>query len=250
MDFDLSGKVAAVTGATSGIGAATAELLAQAGAAVSLAGRRADRLDELAQRIEGAGGRALAVPTDVTQEAEARAFVDTTHSQLGGLDILVNNAGVMLLGPVQDADVDEWRRMVEVNLLGVLYCTHAALPRMRDGGGGDIVNVSSTAGRQANLGSAVYNMTKWGVNGFSEGLRQEALHVGVRVSLVEPGMVETELLEHNRNPVVLEAAEKMREQIGTPLKADDIARTILFIVGQPPHVGVNEVLIRPSRQQR
>ena len=250
MEASLSNKVAAITGATSGIGAATAQLLAQAGAAVALAGRRADRLDELAQRIEGAGGKALAVPTDVTQEAEARGFVETAHSELGGLDILVNNAGVMLLGPVQDADLDEWRRMVEVNLLGVLYCTHAALPLMRDSGGGDIVNVSSVAGRQANLGSAVYNMTKFGVNGFSEGLRQEALHIGVRVSLVEPGMVETELLDHNRNPVVLQAAEKMREQVGTPLSADDIARTVLFIVSQPPHVGVNEVLIRPSRQQR
>jgi NADP-dependent 3-hydroxy acid dehydrogenase YdfG len=250
MDFDLSGKVAAITGATSGIGEATAELLAKSGAAVSLAGRRADRLEELAKRIGDAGGRALAVPTDVTQEPQARAFVERTKSELGGLDILVNNAGVMLLGPVQDANVDEWRRMIEVNLLGVLYCTHAALPVMREAGGGDIVNVSSTAGRQASLGSAVYNLTKWGVNGFSEGLRQEALHIGVRVSVVEPGMVATELLDHNTNPVVLEAAEKFKEQVGTPLSADDIARAILYVVGQPPHVAVNEVLVRPARQQR
>jgi NADP-dependent 3-hydroxy acid dehydrogenase YdfG len=247
MDFDLSGKVAAITGATSGIGEATALALAEAGASVALAGRREDRLEDLAGRISG---RALAVPTDVTQEDQARAFIERTQSELGGLDILVNNAGVMLLGPVQGADVDEWRQMVEVNLLGLLYCTHAALPIMRDTGGGDIVNVSSVAGRQASLGSAVYNMTKWGVNGFTEGLRQEALHVGVRASVVEPGMVATELLDHNKNPVVIEAAEKMMEQVGTPLSADDIARAILYVVGQPPHVAINEVLVRPSRQQR
>jgi clavulanate-9-aldehyde reducatase len=250
MDFDLSGRVAAVTGATSGIGEATALTLAGAGAAVAVAGRREDRLNELVERIEGDGGKALAVPTDVSDEGQARAMVERTVSELGGLSILVNNAGVMLLGPVQDADLEEWRTMVNVNLLGLLYCTHAALPVMRDAGGGDIVNVSSTAGRQANLGSAVYNLTKFGVNGFTEGLRQEALHIGVRASVVEPGMVATELLDHNRNPVVLEAAEKMKEQVGTPLSADDIARAILYVVGQPPHVAVNEVLVRPARQQR
>jgi NADP-dependent 3-hydroxy acid dehydrogenase YdfG len=250
MDFDLTGRVAAVTGATSGIGEATALALAGAGAAVAVAGRRADRLEALAQRIEDDGGRALPVPTDVSDEAQARALVERTVSELGGLSILVNNAGVMLLGPVQDADLDEWRRMVNVNVFGVLYCTHAALPVMREAGGGDIVNVSSTAGRQAHLGSAVYNLTKFGVNGFTEGLRQEALHVGVRVSVVEPGMVETELLDHNKNPVVLEGAAKMREQVGTPLSADDIARAIVYVVGQPPHVAVNEMLVRPARQQR
>jgi NADP-dependent 3-hydroxy acid dehydrogenase YdfG len=140
--------------------------------------------------------------------------------------------------------------MINANCFGVLYCTHAALPLLGDAGGGDIVNVSSVAGRQANLGSAVYNMTKWGVNGFTEGLRQEALHAGIRVSVVEPGMVATELLDHNTNPAVLEGAEKLREQVGTPLSSDDIARVILYIVSQPEHVAVNEVLIRPTRQTR
>jgi NADP-dependent 3-hydroxy acid dehydrogenase YdfG len=217
---------------------------------VALAGRREDRLDDLAKRIEADGGRALAVPTDVSDEAQAKAMVERTVSELGGLSILVNNAGVMLLGPIQDADLDEWRTMINVNLFGVLYCTHAALPVMREAGGGDIVNVSSTAGRQANLGSGVYNMTKFGVNAFTESLRQEALHIGVRASVVEPGMVETELLDHNKNPVVVESAAKLKEQIGTPLSADDIARAILYVVGQPPHVAVNEMLVRPSRQQR
>jgi clavulanate-9-aldehyde reducatase len=250
MDFDLSGKVAAITGATSGIGEATALALAEAGAKVAVAGRREDRLEDLAKRIADAGGTAMAVPTDVTDEPQARALIERTKDELGGLNILINNAGVMLLGPVQDADVSEWKRMVEVNLLGLLYCTHAALPVMRDAGGGDIVNLSSVAGRQATLGSAVYNLTKWGVNGFSEGLRQEALHIGVRVSVVEPGMVATELMDHNRNPVVLEAAKKFREQVGTPLSAEDIARAILYVVGQPEHVAINEVLVRPKGQQR
>ena len=166
------------------------------------------------------------------------------------MSILVNNAGVMLLGPVTGADTDEWRRMIDVNLLGVLYCTHAALPLMGEGGGGDIVTVSSVAGRSATLGAAVYNLTKFGVNAFSESLRQEALHAGIRVSVVEPGMVETELLDHNTNPVVKQAAEKMREQIGDLLRSEDIARAIVYTVSQPPHVAVNEVLVRPARQQR
>jgi clavulanate-9-aldehyde reducatase len=250
VEADLFGRVAAVTGATSGIGEATAVALAQAGAAVALAGRRADRLESLAQRIESEGGRALAIPTDVADEEQVSAFVKRAHDELGGLSILVNNAGVMLLGPVAGADTEEWRQMIEVNLLGLLYCTHAALGLMADSGGGDIVNVSSTAGRQATLGSAVYNLTKFGVCAFTEALRQEALHAGIRVSVVEPGMVETELLSHNTNPVVLEAAKKIREQVGEPLHAEDIARAIVYTVSQPSHVAVNEVLVRPARQQR
>ena len=250
MSGALEGKVAAVTGATSGIGEATAVALAGAGARVALAGRREDRLTALAERIEDDGGRALVDPTDVGDEAQASAFIRRAHDELGGLNILINNAGVMLLGPVTGGNTDEWRQMINANCFGVLYCTHAALPLLGEAGGGDIVNVSSVAGRQASLGSAVYNMTKWGVNGFTEGLRQEALHAGIRVSVVEPGMVATELLDHNTNPAVLEAAEKLREQVGTPLSSDDIARVILYIVSQPEHVAVNEVLIRPTRQTR
>jgi NADP-dependent 3-hydroxy acid dehydrogenase YdfG len=247
---DLSGRVAAITGASSGIGEATAETLARAGAAVSLAARRTDRIDALAERIGSSGGRAIAIETDVADEGQANAFIARTKDELGRLDILVNNAGVMLLGPVIGADTEEWRRMVDVNLLGLLYCTHAALPIMGAQGSGHIVNISSVAGRFANLGSAVYNLTKFGVNAFSEALRQEVVRANVKVTVIEPGMVETELLSHNKHPMVLQAAEKMRADVGEPLTSEDIAEAILYAVGGPERVAVNEVLVRPAGQQR
>ena len=244
----LDGKVAAITGASSGIGEATALALVAEGASVSLAARREDRIAALAERINADGGKAIAVPTDVTDEAQSNEFVRRTAEELDGIDVLVNNAGVMLLGPVAGAPTDEWRRMIEVNELGLLYCTHAALPIMGAAGSGDIVNVSSVAGRVAGMGSGVYNMTKWGVVGFSEALRQECLHAGVRVTLIEPGFVDTELQGHNENPVVLEAMEKRLEKIGKVLEAADIARAITFAVTQPAHVSINEMLIRPTKQ--
>jgi clavulanate-9-aldehyde reducatase len=247
---DLSGKVAAVTGASSGIGEATAVMLAEAGATVSVAARRKDRLTDLAKKIEGAGGRALAIEADIGDETQANAFVRDTKERLGRLDILVNNAGLMLLGPVIGADTSEWRRMVEVNLLGLLYCTHAALPIMGEQGSGHIVNVSSVAGRFANFGSAVYNLTKFGVNAFSEALRQELSPAHVKVTVIEPGFVATELQGHNTHPMVLEALENMRKEVGKPLEAEDIARSILYAVGEPDHVTVNEVLVRPAGQRR
>jgi clavulanate-9-aldehyde reducatase len=246
----LEGKVAVVTGASSGIGEATALALAGEGAAVSLGARRADRCEALAERISSGGGRALAIESDITDEDAANALVAQTAETFGRLDILVNNAGVMLLGPVAGADTEEWRRMIEVNLLGLLYCTHAALPLMGEAGGGHIVNLSSVAGRTAAMGSAVYNMTKWGVVGFSDALRQEVLHANVRVTCVEPGFVATELQGHNKNPVVVEAIEKAREQVGEPLRAEDIADAILYAVTRPEHMSVNEVLVRPTRQAR
>jgi NADP-dependent 3-hydroxy acid dehydrogenase YdfG len=246
----LAGKVALVTGASSGIGEATAIALAREGAAVALGARRADRLESLRERIESDGGRAAAIEVDVGDESQARAFVEGARDQLGGVDILVNNAGVMLLGPVTGADTDEWRRMVDVNLLGLLYCTHAALPIMGEQGGGHIVNLSSVAGRIATLGSAVYNLTKWGVGAFSEALRQEALHAGIRVTIIEPGFVQTELQGHNQNPMVQDQIKKMEEQIGDLLQAEEIADAIAYAVTRPQHVSINEVLIRPTRQPR
>ncbi len=246
MGIDLSGQVVAVTGASSGIGEATALACARAGAAVALAARRTDRIDALAQRITAEGGRAIAVQTDVGEESQARVFVTRAQTELGRLDVLVNNAGVMLLGPIENAPTEEWRRMIHANVFGVLYCTHAALPLMREQGSGHIVNVSSVAGRVARQGSGVYNLTKFGVGAFSESLRQEGVALGVRVTLIEPGAVATELSGHNR-PEVLEQMAKRFAGI-TPLSAEDIAGAVLYAIGQPPNVSVNEVLVRPSGQ--
>jgi NADP-dependent 3-hydroxy acid dehydrogenase YdfG len=246
IEADLEGQVVAVTGASSGIGGATALACARAGAAVALAARRSDRIQALAERIAGEGGRAIAMPADVGDEDQARAFVERAHSELGRLDVLVNNAGVMLLGPIENAPTDEWRQMIHVNVFGVLYCTHAALPLMHEQGSGHIINISSVAGRVARAGSAVYNLTKWGVGAFSEALRQEAVGMGVRVTVVEPGAVATELAGHNR-PEVL---EQIAKRFGgfTLLSAEDIANAILYAIGQPQHVSVNELLIRPTGQ--
>jgi clavulanate-9-aldehyde reducatase len=248
MTADLSRQVVAVTGASSGIGEATALACARVGASVSLAARRADRIETLAQRIGEEGGRALAVETDVGEESQARAFIERTHAELGRLDVLVNNAGVMLLGPIAGAPTEEWRRMIHANVYGVLYCTHAALPLMANQGSGHIINVSSVAGRHARAGSGVYNLTKFGVGAFSEALRQESVAMGVRVTLIEPGAVATELGGHNR-PEVLEQMAKAFQGV-TLLASEDIAEAILYAIGQPANVSVNEVLVRPSGQVR
>jgi len=246
---ELSGKAVAITGASSGIGEATALALARAGASVALGARRKDRIDALAARIEDEGGTAVALAVDVTDEGQARAFVETAAERFGRLDSLVNNAGVMLLGPVDQADSEQWRTMIDVNVLGLLYCTSAALPIMRAQESGDIVNVSSVAGRFARAGNAVYAATKFAVGAFSEGLRNEVTEGGIRVTLIEPGMVDTELQSHNEGEV-LQAIQGMREQIGEILRAQDIANGILYVISQPPHVSINELLIRPTRQTR
>jgi NADP-dependent 3-hydroxy acid dehydrogenase YdfG len=246
---ELSGKAVAITGASSGIGEATALTLARAGASVALGARRKDRIDELAARIEDEGGTAVALEVDVSDEAAARGFVEAAHERFGRLDTLVNNAGVMLLGPVEQADSEDWRTMINVNLLGLMYCTHAALPIMLGQESGDIVNISSVAGRFARAGNAVYAATKFGVGAFSEGLRNEITERGVRVTLIEPGFVDTELQSHNTGEV-LETLEAMREHLRDPLRAQDIANGILYAVSQPPNVSINEVLIRPTRQTR
>jgi len=250
---DLNGTVALITGASSGIGEATATALAERGAAVALVARRRDRLEQLAGRINDAGGQTLVIEADVSQADQAREAIGRTVTELGRLDTLVNNAGVMLLGPVQGAPVQEWEQMVSVNVSGLLYCAHAALPHLLEAaqdsprGVADMVNISSVAGRVARLGSGVYNLTKHGVGAFSESLRQEVTARHVRVSLVEPGAVETELAGHNR-PEILDT---IRQRFGNieRMQAADIADAICYIVTRPRHVAVNELLIRPTEQQ-
>ncbi len=248
MSSDLAGRAVAITGASSGIGEATALACAAAGASVALAARRMDRIEQLAERINGEGGTALALRTDVGDEEQAGAFVRRAAEELGRLDVLVNNAGVMLLGAIEGAPTEEWRRMIDANVFGVLYCTHAALPLMRAQGSGHIVNVSSVAGRFARAGSGVYNLTKFGVGAFSEALRQEAVPAGIRVTLIEPGAVATELVDQNRP----EIQQTIRGVLGevAPLESGDIARAILYAISAPPNVAVNEVLVRPAGQVR
>jgi NADP-dependent 3-hydroxy acid dehydrogenase YdfG len=248
MGIDLTGRVVAVTGASSGIGEATALACARAGAAVSLAARRMDRIEDLAERITGDGGTALAVQTDVGDEGQAHELVQRTIAELGRIDVLINNAGVMLLGPIAGADTEEWRRMIDANVLGVLYCTHAALPAMLAQGSGHIVTVSSVAGRFARPGSGVYNLTKFGVGAFCEALRQEVAEQGIRVTLIEPGFVATELQGHNRPEIQEMIRGILKDE--DPLRAEDIANGILYAIGSPENVAVNEILIRPAGQVR
>jgi NADP-dependent 3-hydroxy acid dehydrogenase YdfG len=246
----LEGTVALVTGASSGIGEATAKALAELGAAVALVARRKERLEKLASEISS---RALVLETDVTQREQAFAAVERTVSELGRLDTVINNAGVMLLGPIVDAPIEEWERMVHLNLLGLLYTAHAALPHLlkaaEDGPRrvADLVNISSVAGRVAREGSGVYNLTKHGVGAFSESLRQEVTTRHVRVSLVEPGAVETELASHLRPEIAQQAMQRFASI--ERLQSEDIADTIAFIVTRPRRMAINEVLVRPTEQQ-
>ncbi|MFN2465783.1 MAG: SDR family NAD(P)-dependent oxidoreductase [Candidatus Dormibacteria bacterium] len=249
---ELDGTVALVTGASSGIGEATARALAAQGATVAVAARRRDRLEQLAANIHETGGKALVLEVDVTDPKQAEEMVNRTVSELGRLDTLVNNAGVMLLGPAVGAPLQEWERMVQLNVLGLLYCAHAALPHLlkaaEDGPRrvSDMVNISSVAGRTARSGSAVYNATKHAVGAFSEGLRQEVTQRHLRVSLVEPGAVATELRLHNR-PEVQKTLTARFADIEI-LEAENIADSIAFVVTRPRHVAVNEVLVRPTEQ--
>jgi NADP-dependent 3-hydroxy acid dehydrogenase YdfG len=245
----LEGKVALVTGASSGIGEATALALAAEGAAVAVSARRADKLASLVTRIEAAGGRAKAITADVSEEDQAREMVLTANAAFGRIDILVNNAGVMLLGPIGNADTKDWRRMMETNVMGLMYTTHAALPLMKAQGSGHIVNISSVAGRTARVGSGVYNASKWGVGAFSESLRQEVYKDKIRVTIIEPGAVATELTHHITNADAKKQAEEFYGGM-TPLESEDIAAAIVYAVTQPPRVNVNEILIRPTDQER
>jgi NADP-dependent 3-hydroxy acid dehydrogenase YdfG len=250
---ELDGSVALVTGASSGIGEATARALAERGASVALVARRKDRLDALAESLRASGAQALVIEADITSQEQAEAAVEQTVAEFSRLDIVINNAGVMLLGPIENAPLEEWDRMVHINVLGLLYCSHAALPHLLKAaeesprGVADIVNISSVAGRVARSGSGVYNLTKHGVGAFSESLRQEVTGRHVRVALIEPGAVATELASHNR-PEVRETIGKRFGSIEM-LQAPDIADAIAYVVTRPRRVAINEVLIRPTEQE-
>ena len=249
----LEGTVALVTGASSGIGEATAEALAAQGAAVALVARRRDRLEALAGRIGDAGGRAHVVEADVSQRSDAARAVQETVDGLGRLDTVINNAGVMLLGPVVDAPVEEWEQMINLNVLGLMYVTDAALPHLLKAAGddprqvADLVQISSVAGRLARNGSGVYNASKHAVGAFSESLRQEVTKRHVRVALVEPGAVDTELASHNTDP---EVKANLQKRFGETerLTAEDIAELITFMVTRPRRMALNEILVRPTEQ--
>jgi NADP-dependent 3-hydroxy acid dehydrogenase YdfG len=249
----LEGTVALVTGASSGIGEATAKRLAAEGAAVAVGARRVDRLEKLVAEIADAGGTAIAIESDITERAQAEDLVERTVKTLGRLDTVVNNAGVMLLGPALEAPIEEWERMVDLNVKGLLYVAKAALPHLlkyaEEGPRmvADLVNISSVAGRRARENSAVYNATKFGVGAFAEALRQEVTERHVRVSLVEPGAVITELSSHNRPEVLAEIKGRFGEI--ERLEADDIADIVSYIVTRPRHVAINEILVRPTEQQ-
>lgn len=244
----LEGRVAIVTGASSGIGEATARALAHEGASVAVAARRADRLECLAEAIAAGGGGALAVPTDVTERRAVDALARRTLDAFGRIDILVNNAGIMPLSAVRKLRVEEWDRMLDVNVRGVLYAIAAVLPTLLRQGNGHIVNVGSLAGRRPFYGGTVYSATKFAVRAISAGLREElSPRDNIRVTDIEPGVVATELADGI-------ADEEMRDGFAKRwggkqrLTSEDVARTICFAVTQPEHVNVNELLVRPTEQ--
>ncbi|HEX5974904.1 MAG TPA: SDR family NAD(P)-dependent oxidoreductase [Rubrobacteraceae bacterium] len=243
----LDGKVAVVTGASSGIGEATAEALAREGAAIVAAARREDRLAGLVERIEDEGGRVLAAVCDVTDESQAHGLISKAREEFGSVDILVNNAGVMLLSTVGKGLSDEWRTMFEVNVMGLLYATDAAVEVMKRQGSGHLVNVSSVAGRKVTRDSSgVYAGTKHAVVAISEGLRQELLEDNIRVTVVEPGAVETELTDHITDEDAREAVSSLHKL--EILQSEDVANAIVYAVTQPERASVNEILIRPTQQ--
>ena len=240
-----AGSVVLVTGASSGIGAATAKAAARGGLRVALVARRKDRLAALVEEL--GADRALALEADVAQPEAAPRVVAATLERFGQLDVLVNNAGVMMLGPVDGAPLADWKAMFEVNVLGLMYMTHAALPVLKQQQGGHVVNISSVSGRVVSARSAVYSATKFAVGAFSEGLRQELVPHGVRVTTIEPGVVATELADHITDAAIQKSVKDWAASM-IPLSPEDVAHAILYAIAQPEHVAINQVLLRPRQQ--
>jgi NADP-dependent 3-hydroxy acid dehydrogenase YdfG len=246
MSNNIEGKAVVITGASSGLGLATARLLARQGAAVALGARRLDRLQAAAQEINGSGGKALAMTVDVTQRAQVQRFVDTTVQEFGRIDVMLNNAGLMPHSPLERLKVDDWERMVDVNFKGVLYGIAAALPHMQRQKSGHIINVSSVAGHKVRPGAAVYAATKHAVLALSEGLRQEVKAYNIRTTVISPGALATELVDSVTEPDIAEGVRKLYD---IALPADAFARMVAFVIGQPDEVDINEILFRPTRQE-
>jgi NADP-dependent 3-hydroxy acid dehydrogenase YdfG len=242
----LDGKVVVITGASSGIGEATAEALAAEGAIVVAAARREERLEDLKQRVEARGTRVMTVQCDVTDEQQAHDLIRKANQEFGHVDILVNNAGVMLLSKIEKGLSDQWRQMNDVNVLGLLYVTNAAIEVMKRQGSGHIVNISSVAGRRSNPTTGVYSGTKYAVNAISEALRGELVEDGIRVTIVEPGAVATELTNHITDEEVLEVVKATQEM--EHLESEDIANAVAYAVTQPGRVNINEILIMPMEE--
>ncbi len=246
MSKNIAGKVVVITGASSGLGEAAARLLSAEGASVVLGARRVDRLQSLAKELTGSGGKAIAVTTDVTRCDQVMRLVETAVGTYGRIDVMINNAGLMPQSPLERLKIDEWNRMIDVNIKGVLYGIAAALPYMKRQNAGHIINVSSVAGHKVGPGFAVYAATKHAVRALSEGLRQEVKPYNIRTTVISPGAVATELPNSVTEPDV---AERVRKVYEIAIPADSFARAVAFAISQPEDVDVNEILYRPTRQE-
>jgi NADP-dependent 3-hydroxy acid dehydrogenase YdfG len=247
MTQGIKDKIVVVTGASSGLGEATARLLSAQGATVLLGARRADRLQLLAKDLESRGGKALALTTDVTRREQVKALVDSAVQTYGRIDVMINNAGLMPQAPLERLKIDEWEQMIDVNIKGVLYGIAAALPHMQRQKAGHFINVSSVAGHRVGPGFAVYAATKYAVRALSEGLRQEVKPYNIRTTVISPGAVATELPDSVTDPDASKRIRTFYEQVAVP--ADSFARAVAFAMSQPEDVDINEILYRPTRQE-
>lgn len=247
MSENIEGKVVVITGASSGLGEATARLLSAQGARVALGARRVERLQALAGELSGRGGQAIAVATDVINRDQVKGLVEAAVRAFGRIDVMINNAGIMPQAPLERLKVDEWDQMIDVNIKGVLYGIAAALPHMQRQKAGHIINVSSVAGHKVGPGFAVYSATKHAVRALSEGLRQEVKPYNIRTTVISPGAVATELPESVAEPDVAERVRTFYEANAIP--ADSFARAVAFAISQPDEVDINEILFRPTRQE-
>lgn len=243
---NIAGKVVVITGASSGLGEATARLLSKQGATVVLAARRTERISELAEELNASGGKALALSTDVTDRAQVIRLVDTAVQEFGQVDVMLNNAGLMPLAPLEQIKVEEWDRMIDVNLRGVLNGIAAALPHMKQRKSGHFINVSSVYGHKLGPDATVYCATKFAVRALSEGLRQEVKPYNIRTTIISPGAVATELLEHISDQKIQTETKDFVSKIAVP--AETFARMVAFAINEPPEVDVNEILFRPTAQ--